>query len=231
MAEERFINYFEFAGLDPGASRETNYELLRKMYDEMSGKPSEKAKTEARIIDQAMDIFKNEQKYQAYLGRWRQRQAESPQPGSPAQAGSGAQAGSEGQAGDSQTGAPPQTMGATAVSLGLKLLKKALENRMDPARQGMSGRWRDVSGCFLMVRQQGGQVMVEGRNGFGYVLFQGQGITAGSQVECQVQNAIGQFGQGRLVLAPDGSHMQGQVDWFNGYGVPVGSSQMYLVRA
>ena len=212
MADERFINYFEFAGLDPGAGRETNYELLRKMYDEMSGKPSEKAKTEARIIDQAMDIFKNEQKYQAYLGRWRQRQAANPQPG-------GAQDG------------PPPTMGATAVSLGLKLLKKALENRMDPARQGMSGRWRDASGCFLMVRRQGGQVVVEGRNGFGYVLFQGQGITAGNQVECQVQNAIGQFGQGRLVLAPDGSHMQGQVDWFNAYGVPVGSSQMYLVRA
>ena len=75
MAEEGFIDYFEFAGLNPGDSRRKNYDLLVKKHREKANKLSQQAKIDTAILSQAMGIFRDPERYDQYRAQWKQRQS------------------------------------------------------------------------------------------------------------------------------------------------------------
>ena len=67
MARGLFINYFEAVGLDPADSRAKNYEILKEKYSEWAGKPSQQARLQADILNQAMETFADQEKYESFL--------------------------------------------------------------------------------------------------------------------------------------------------------------------
>ena len=89
MAEDLFIDYFEFAGLDPNRSREENCQVLNKMKLELNSKRSAKAQTQKEILTEAAAIFDNEETYTRYRAEWEQRHVSRPDPGAGGQPGLG----------------------------------------------------------------------------------------------------------------------------------------------
>src|ERR1022692_2843672 len=73
MAEERFIDYFDYADLDPAATREFNYSRLNKLHIDLKDKHSKDAQLAEEIISKAMAIFRTQEPYDAYRVRWEQR--------------------------------------------------------------------------------------------------------------------------------------------------------------
>lgn len=221
MVEQRFINYFEFAGLNPDDGQEKNYYLLEKMHREMAGKPAKKAQVQADILNQAMAVFKDPEKYNDFLRQWQQRQPRTPQ------AGPGVQP----DAGQAPAGPPQKGLKAMLIEIGASAIKNALEHRMNHAQGGLTGLWRDNFGCNLQVQQSGNNIAVVVANGLGYVLSEGRGVINGNKIDYQARDGAGQLGKGELWVSPDGSHIEGQISWYNGFNMLMGSSRVYLVRS
>ena len=76
MPRGLFINYFEVAGLDPADSRARNYEILKEKYSEWAGKPSQQARLQADILNQAMETFADQTKYERFLEDYRETRRE-----------------------------------------------------------------------------------------------------------------------------------------------------------
>jgi hypothetical protein len=227
MVEERFINFFEFAGLDPAADREKNYELLKKMRLEMTGKKGPKADMETDILDQAKEIFNDQVKYDNYMRRWQEKQPKRPEAGPVNQPEAASTRPSE--------GLPQKGLKAMLIEIGSNAVKNAvknaIENKMNPASAGLTGVWHDNFGCVLQVRQRGNNIAIVVKNGLGYVLSQGTGVLTGNKIDYQARDGVGQFGKGEFWVSPDGARIEGHISWYSGNSMPTGSSQVVLVRS
>jgi hypothetical protein len=224
MAEERFIDYFDYAELKPSDTREINYERLKKLHIELKDKRSKDAKLAEDNIGKAMAIFSTPQTYEAYRVRWEQRQA--------------GQAPTAGQT--PSAGPQPKGFKAALLEIGANALKNAIESRANATGPGanatgpgagLTGLWRDNMGATLQIRQVGTNISVTVTNGFGQVVAQGRGILNGTRIDYEARDAAGQSGRGVLMVSPDGSRIEGEISWSNGFNMPTGSGRVLLVRA
>jgi hypothetical protein len=245
MAQDRFIDYFEYADLDPAATREANYELLKRTHLELKDKHSKDAELAKDIVTRAMAVFKSQEAYDAYRARWAQRR---PGPGAPRdQPAAGPPPAGPAPAGPAPAGRPAKGFKAALLEIGANALRSALENRAAVAGTGagaaghgagaagagagLTGTWRDNMGATLQVRQVGADVAITVMNGFGQVVSQGHGILTGTRIEYEARDAAGQSGRGVLMVSSDGHRIEGEITWYNGFGVPAGSGRVLLVRA
>lgn len=227
MAEERFIDYFDYADLDPAATREFNYSRLNKLHIDLKDKHSKDAQLAEEIISKAMAIFRTQEPYDAYRVRWEQRRlGKAPQ--GPHDQPAAASAGQKPPA-----GTPPKSFKAALLEIGANVLKNAVESRVNAtgAGAGLTGTWRDNMGATLQVRQVGANVAVTVMNGFGQVVSQGRGILTGQRIDYEARDAAGQSGRGVLMVSPDGRRIEGEISWSNGFNMPAGSGRVLLVRA
>jgi len=217
MAEERFIDYFDYAELEPSDTREINYERLKKLHVELKDKRSKDAKLAEDNISKAMAIFSTPQTYEAYRIRWEQRQAGKVPSASQ----------------KPSAGTPPKGFKAALLEIGANVLKDAVERRVNATGTGagLTGTWRDNMGATLQVRQVGANVAVTVMNGFGQVVSQGRGVLTGQRIDYEARDAAGQSGRGVLMVSPDGSRIEGEISWSNGFNMPTGSGRVLLVRA
>ena len=218
MAEDLFINYFEFAGLDPNRSREENCQVLNKMKLELNSKRSAKAQTQKEILTEAAAIFDNEETYTRYRAEWEQRHVSRPDPGAGGQPASAA------------SGTPAGPRPAGVRSLLAKALTNYIENKVNQPLPNVAGRWRDSSGAFLQLQQNGTAITGVLTDAWGNTVAQGQGSISGHTITYAAAYANGQGGQGRLVVSPDGNAIQGQLA-FSMLGTPMGMTNVLLVRA
>lgn len=231
MSDARFINYFDYFEIDPDASREENYRLLAEKRLKLGSGPSGQAKLDAQILDEATAKFYDQGKYEVYRKQWEQRQPGGAETGTRSQPAAGRPET------EAAAGSSPKGLKAALLEIGASALKSALERKMSPERAGagpmagLTGAWRDSAGCVLQIQQSGGNIVVVVMNGFGQVVSQGRGVINGSVIDYQARDSAGQFGQGVLRVAPDGSRIEGQITWYNGFNVPTGSGQVYLVRS
>jgi hypothetical protein len=237
MAEDRYIDYFDYAGLDPAETREANYDRLERTHLGLKDKHSKDADLAKEIVTRAMAIFRTQETYDAYRARWAQRQLSKPSPrdqqaaapASPAPPSESAPAGS-----------PPKGIKAALLEIGANALRAAIENRAGAAGSrpgaaapgaGLTGTWRDNMGATLQVRQVGASVAITVMNGFGQVVSQGRGTLTDNRIDYEARDAAGQSGRGVLMVSPDGRRIEGEISWSNGFNMPAGSGRVLLVRA
>jgi hypothetical protein len=226
VAEERFIDYFIYAGLNPSAPRDANYRLLLQKHRENEPKPSDDAKLYGKVLKQAQVIFNDPVKYDAYRKQYdllKQDNATSGA-GAPAPEAAGAAPGS----------APQKGLRSVFGEFVSAAVQGYVNNKASPARTGqagLTGRWHDNAGCFLDIRQAGGSIAVAVMNSFGIVVSRGQGVIRGSTIDYQARDSTGQFGQGVLQISPDGIRLDGEITWYNAYNMPTGSGRVSFVRS
>jgi hypothetical protein len=229
MAGDLFINYFEFAGLDPSWSREKSSKVLHKMSLELTSKRSAKAQTQRRILDDAMAIFDDPDAYAKYRAEWEQRQ-----PG-----GSEPRRDSEPPPVNPERSTEPQPEGFR--SLLAKLLTTYIEAKASQERPHigakasqelpqLAGRWRDSSGYWVHVQQDGAAISAVTTDAWGNPVSQGQGTIKGRTITYMARSPNGQVGQGKLTMSPDGNTIQGQMT-ISMLSTPMGMLNVLLVRA
>jgi hypothetical protein len=174
-----------------------------------------------------MAIFRSQETYDAYRVRWQQRQlGKAPQgPHDQPAAASASQKPS--------AGTPPKGFKAALLEIGANALKDAIKNRANATvpGAGLTGIWRDNMGATLQVRQVGANVAITVMNGFGQVVSQGRGVLTGQRIDYEARDAAGQSGRGVLMVSTDGSRIEGEISWSNGFNMPAGSGRVLLVRA
>jgi hypothetical protein len=229
MAGDLFIDYFEFAGLDPSGSREENSQLLLQMSHDMISRRSPKAQTRRRILDEAMAIFDDPQAYAKYRAEWEQRQSREPEPALD----------SEPAAVNTERPPEPQPEGFRSLLarfLTTYIEAKASQERphigakASQERPQLAGRWRDSSGYWVHVQQNGAAITAVTTDAWGNPVSQGQGTINGRTITYMASSPNGQVGQGSLTMSPDGNTIQGQMA-ISMFGTPMGMLNVLLVRA
>jgi hypothetical protein len=217
MAGDLFINYYEFAGLDPSQSREENSQVLRQMNLELTSKRSTKAQTQRRILDEAMAIFDNPEAYEKYRAEWEQRQSRRPEPGRDSQPAAVNP--------ERQPGPQPEGFG----SLIAKVLTTYIERKASQELPQVAGRWRDNSGYWVHVQQNGAAITAVTTDAWGNPVSQGQGAIKGRTITYTASSPNGQVGQGNLTVTPDGNTIKGRMA-ISMFGMPMGMLNVLLVR-
>jgi hypothetical protein len=236
MAEDLYINYFEFAGLDPGRSREDNCKVLVQKHSAMHGMRSVEATRNQEILKAAIAIFSNEERYASYRAEWEQRSSRKPEPAreSPQNPVNP----------EPSADVRPKRLGSLVLEALANAARKGLENAVQqqvpqnqaqstasPAMVQVAGRWRENStGYWMQVQQNGPTIATTVVDGWGNPVSQGRGMVSGQMIQYAARNMLGQDEQGRLGVSPDGMAIQGQIS-FSMFGMPVGARIILFVRA
>jgi hypothetical protein len=236
MAADLFINYFEFAGLDPGRSREDNCKLLNQKLSSMHGMRSAEATRNKEILKAAIAIFNNEERYASYRAEWEQRSQRKPEP---ARESPRNPVNPEPSADARQKG-----FGSLVFEALANAARKGLENAAQqqvpqnqariPANPGiiqLAGRWRENStGYWMQVQQNGPTIATSVVDSWGNPISQGRGMISGGMIQYTARNMLGQDEEGRLGVSADGTAIQGQIS-FSVFGMPVDARIVLFVRA
>jgi hypothetical protein len=235
--DEKFVDYFEVCGLDPQKSRRENYEDLRKMHHKAGMKSGPAGELEELLLSQAMSIFIDESRYQEFLAEHNRRRKKSEKADQQVK---------DNTSGDVQqeTDVPQEDFWSVLGKVALKGIESYLENKQPQTeqqsgqprtqRQGLgnslSGLWRDSgSGGQFRIQQYGNTIRVQGLDGYGQVVVEGQGLISGRTIQYEARNAAGQVGRGEFSISRDVMRIEGNISWWN-YNMLAGTFYIRLLR-
>lgn len=231
---ERFVDYFEVGGLDPNASRAVNYEAIVKAHRIAATKQGRRGKTDEFLLNEAMEIFKDPDKYEEYRELWEQRRQKPPD----------AEPDSKSDTDEPERAAIPEGGFWSALgSVAVKGIEAYLENKRSvgaghaeeqrrPALRAdtLTGTWRDAMGNPFHVQQNGRMIAVQGTDAYGNVVVEGRGTLSGRTIQYEARNAGGQTGRGVFTVSRDGHVIDGQISWWQ-FNMPAGMFHVRLVRS
>jgi hypothetical protein len=234
---ERFVDYFELGELEPDDSRQENYDRLVEAHREAAKKRGTRGRTDAALLTEAMEIFRDEDKYARYRAMWERRQHKDEEPEREATREPEARAEPMG---TSQKDSFLSVLGSAA----LKGLQSYLETKQSQqpdqterlpqsdrvTSSSLTGVWRDGGGNTFQVEQSGNVIAVQGRDIFGNVVLDGRGVLTGRVIQYEARNAMGQTGRGVFKVSRNGQVIEGQVAWWH-FNAPVGAARIRLVRS
>ena len=225
----KFVDYYEVCGLNPDKSREDNYADLLEMHHQAGRKRGADAELELLQLNKAMSIFKNEAPYREFRVEWEQRRRARPQATGESETSQGVEGASQG------------SFWSVLGKVALKGIETYLENKQSEATQpaqpsprsglgsSLSGWWRDSAGNAFHLQHSGNVITVQGVDGYGTVIVEGQGIINGRSIQYQARNLAGQVGRGVFTLSNDGMVIDGQITWWH-FNMPTGTFQVRLFR-